>query len=230
VVKLVPEVAMIAFNCASCGKDIKVKDEFAGRQAGCPQCKKVVTIPSAAPILAEAPVVLERAPEPSGGPFLKRHGLIVAGIVAGVVLAVAGYMILTPDSRAHRWLPQGFLGSNANQAFGTVGASIGTTVGPGPFPGVDPRIDRAKIDVVVLEQGVQVYKVRHGELPPTLRTLTEPGPSGERPTLEAQVLTDPWNRPYKYEPNNLHPLSGKPRIYSEGPNPGQPRSRISNWE
>jgi serine/threonine protein kinase len=39
---------MIAFLCASCGKSLKVKDEFAGRKGRCPHCQEPMTVPDIA--------------------------------------------------------------------------------------------------------------------------------------------------------------------------------------
>lgn len=35
----------IAFSCQSCGRDLRIKDELAGRQIYCPDCKAVLTVP-----------------------------------------------------------------------------------------------------------------------------------------------------------------------------------------
>jgi hypothetical protein len=39
---------MIAFPCPSCGKELRVKDEFGGRTGRCPHCKKPAPVPLAA--------------------------------------------------------------------------------------------------------------------------------------------------------------------------------------
>jgi serine/threonine protein kinase len=39
---------MIVFNCAACGKSLKVKDEFAGHKGRCPHCEQPMTVPSGA--------------------------------------------------------------------------------------------------------------------------------------------------------------------------------------
>jgi serine/threonine protein kinase/formylglycine-generating enzyme required for sulfatase activity len=44
---------MITFACASCGKTLKVKDEFTGRISACPQCKKPIVVPLAEATLTE---------------------------------------------------------------------------------------------------------------------------------------------------------------------------------
>jgi serine/threonine protein kinase len=43
-------MVMIAFRCNHCGKDIKVKDELAGRKGKCPGCGTVISIPAAADV------------------------------------------------------------------------------------------------------------------------------------------------------------------------------------
>lgn len=42
--------------CSGCGKTLAVADEFAGRQARCPQCGQIYTVPAAASTVAESPV------------------------------------------------------------------------------------------------------------------------------------------------------------------------------
>jgi prepilin-type N-terminal cleavage/methylation domain-containing protein len=90
--------------------------------------------------------------------------------------------------------------------------------------------DIGKANVDTLDQQVQIYYTRHHQFPPDLATLTQLGPNGEAAAIETRALIDPWDRPYHYEPQNLHPLTRKPHVYSEGPTPGTPGSRISNWE
>lgn len=41
---------MIDFDCGTCGRKIKVKDEYAGKRGKCPQCKAVVEVPVPAPV------------------------------------------------------------------------------------------------------------------------------------------------------------------------------------
>jgi general secretion pathway protein G len=90
--------------------------------------------------------------------------------------------------------------------------------------------DLAKTNVLALDQEIGIWRTRHGDYPPDLGTLTQLGPNGEAATLTSDRLLDPWARPYAYEPQNLHPTTRKPHIYTEGPTPGAPGSRISNWE
>jgi hypothetical protein len=92
------------------------------------------------------------------------------------------------------------------------------------------RRKRAKIAVHSLEVAVEAYAARNGAHPPDLKTLTVVDPNtGARAALEAKHLIDPWGRPYVYEPTTVHPTSGRPLIYSQGPHPKDPASRIANW-
>src|SRR5438105_11285554 len=45
----------IKFNCPHCKKEFNVKDHLAGKRAGCPACKKILTVPAP----TSAPVNLE---------------------------------------------------------------------------------------------------------------------------------------------------------------------------
>lgn len=91
------------------------------------------------------------------------------------------------------------------------------------------KIDRARIDLKSLTDAVSIYKVQQGDYPPSLEALTQRTADGGTAYLEGEILFDPWGRRYVYERENRHPTTGKPHIYSEGPNPGDPNSRISNW-
>jgi serine/threonine protein kinase/formylglycine-generating enzyme required for sulfatase activity len=42
---------MIAFRCAHCNKDLKVKDDLAGKKVKCPSCGKIGVVPQTAPAL-----------------------------------------------------------------------------------------------------------------------------------------------------------------------------------
>ncbi len=51
----------IEFNCTSCGRRLSVGDDAQGKQAKCPQCGTVMTVP--------AVVKAEASPAPGGSPF-----------------------------------------------------------------------------------------------------------------------------------------------------------------
>jgi Type II secretion system (T2SS), protein G len=94
------------------------------------------------------------------------------------------------------------------------------------YNGVDSR---AKMDVRYLETALQMYHEKNKNWPEDLEKLTEPPPDGRAALLEKGFLIDPWRRPYQYDPNQLHPTTGIPRVWSDGPDPGNPDKKIANW-
>jgi len=93
----------------------------------------------------------------------------------------------------------------------------------------DAKKDRARIDLKTLSDAVNSYKVQHGDYPPSLEALTQRTLDGGTAYIEIAALIDPWGRPYVFERENRHPQTGKPHLFSEGPNMGDANSRISNW-
>jgi type II secretory pathway pseudopilin PulG len=86
----------------------------------------------------------------------------------------------------------------------------------------------ARLTIQKIETAVTAYRISHGDYPESLEVLILA--EGNKPAaLEEKDLRDPWQRPYIYEPTNLHPQTGKPRISSQGSVPGDPVSAISNW-
>jgi hypothetical protein len=92
------------------------------------------------------------------------------------------------------------------------------------------RIARAKLDVNGLQTAVTAYDVRHTVYPGTLKELAERQPDGGAALIEEAALKDPWGRQYQFDPNQRHPKTDRPLIWSEGPNPGQAGSKITNWD
>jgi Type II secretion system (T2SS), protein G len=89
-----------------------------------------------------------------------------------------------------------------------------------------PSVTRARLMISHIDKAVDAYKARHGgHAPDELKILTENQNSG----LTANDLVDPWGRPYHYDPGECHPDTQQPRVWSEGPNPGEPGSIIANW-
>ncbi len=79
---------MISFACAGCGKQVKVKDELAGKQGKCPGCGQAITVPallvhSAGPPAAEEAKKVE---EKKGTSTLVRVLATVFGAVLAPVL------------------------------------------------------------------------------------------------------------------------------------------------
>ena len=93
-----------------------------------------------------------------------------------------------------------------------------------------PLVTRARIEIQDLEKAVETYEVQKGSLPGDLETLTEPTTPGAKAPIAAGHLNDPWHHPYHYDPAERHPNTGRPLIWSDGPSPGQPGSKIANWE
>jgi prepilin-type N-terminal cleavage/methylation domain-containing protein len=91
----------------------------------------------------------------------------------------------------------------------------------------ESRESTAKLGTRTLEDVVMAYRTTTGEFPADLTVLTVPI-DGKPAVLEERHLLDPWGRPYVYEPTNIHPSTGKPRIYSQGSQPGA-SVPIANW-
>jgi general secretion pathway protein G len=90
------------------------------------------------------------------------------------------------------------------------------------------RVDKARIDVKMLSDAVEAFKINNGDYPSDLSVLTLPQ-EGRPAVLEQSALFDPWGHPYIFEPSNRHQLTGKPRVYSQGPNAGDASGIIANW-
>ena len=90
--------------------------------------------------------------------------------------------------------------------------------------------DRAKFDIKTLRQSVDTYYAKNSKWPETLEVLAQSQPDGGPPLMSEKNLKDPWGRPYQYDPAQLHTRTEQPLIWSEGPNPGQPGSKITNWD
>src|SRR5262245_45363252 len=100
----------ISFSCA-CGKQLRAREQFAGRRMKCPDCQKVLTIPSAEE-LADLAVVETAAPErlePAAEPdwFAAAVAEVAVAEEAGGVPPAhepdlfAESMAQTPDEMAH---------------------------------------------------------------------------------------------------------------------------------
>lgn len=89
----------------------------------------------------------------------------------------------------------------------------------------DAYINVAKTQLAELTTACRTYQLKYGDYPDSLDQLVQT-PDGAVGYVEATMLQDPWKRPYQYS-KQLGP-TGKPQIWSEGPNPGDQNSRISN--
>ena len=89
----------------------------------------------------------------------------------------------------------------------------------------DAKISAAKLQVKNLSEAAEAYKIKHGDYPASLDTLTQPDDDGQgKPYLDRDALTTPWGGTYQYEAagqNNKY----KPDIWADAPGGG----RIGNW-
>jgi Type II secretion system (T2SS), protein G len=93
----------------------------------------------------------------------------------------------------------------------------------------DPRMNRAIMDLKSLEYVVLSYKSRHDVFPDTLDELTVRDPVDNTPALLTEKrLIDSWGNRYLYDPSQLHPQSGAPLIWSNGP--PDKNKPIKNWD
>lgn len=86
----------------------------------------------------------------------------------------------------------------------------------------------AKTAIKNIETACEAYKLSTGEYPQSLDLLTQPL-NNKPAALEDAALIDPWQRPYQYDPASRNPKTGRPRIFSQGAEPGNPQGQISNW-
>jgi general secretion pathway protein G len=102
-------------------------------------------------------------------------------------------------------------------------------IGIGVFFYLDTAKDKiALTQIKNIEIALESYKLmNNGQYPENLETLLEP--HGDKPApLSADQIMDPWQRPYVIDLSQRHPKTHKPRIYSQGANPGVSQP-IANW-
>ena len=92
----------------------------------------------------------------------------------------------------------------------------------------NPQVTRARLAIKNLEKAVMTYKNSY-DFPEKLEILTDDKANAAGALLSASALIDPWGRPFHYDPNQLHPDTGMPLIWSDGASPGQPGSKIESW-
>jgi hypothetical protein len=83
------------------------------------------------------------------------------------------------------------------------------------------QLQRAQLDVQSLTKAVQVYQIRHGEYPKSLKAMSE----GENPLLTKNGYLDPWGNPYQYDPRGPSNNGKKPDIWCTTPK----MEVIGNW-
>lgn len=85
----------------------------------------------------------------------------------------------------------------------------------------------AKAGTKTIEQAANAYHIKTGQWPQSLEELATPV-DGRPAALAPEALIDPWGNAYLYNPQETHPTTGVPKIYSQGEKPGASQP-ISNW-
>lgn len=79
-----------------------------------------------------------------------------------------------------------------------------------------------------LSDCLDAYRLKNGDYPPSLEDLTRQQPGGEEPFVDQRRVTDPWGRPYEYDPGSQMSGMMKARVWSTGPDPNDPKTSIGN--
>ena len=93
----------------------------------------------------------------------------------------------------------------------------------------DSKAARSRLELKNLDKTAQAYQAKNRAWPDSLEDLASRQQDGSEGYLAKSALVDPWGRPYQYDRNNRHPDNDQPLIWSEGPNPGESGSKITNW-
>ena len=87
------------------------------------------------------------------------------------------------------------------------------------------REDKAYLDVKLLSEQIELYRVNNGAYPTDLRVLTVIQQDGKPAILEESHLMDPWGNLYQYNPGDVHPQTLKPHVFTTAPS----GRAIANW-
>jgi general secretion pathway protein G len=93
----------------------------------------------------------------------------------------------------------------------------------------DAKEKTAALGVKNIDTAVTAWRTTYGDFPNSLDDLVNPSQDGKPAVLEIAAVTDPWGRQYVYERETRNPRTGKPLIYSTGPEPGNAATFIRNW-
>jgi hypothetical protein len=90
------------------------------------------------------------------------------------------------------------------------------------------RAERARSDLRNLEKAVEAYYGRNQSWPESLEVLTDKEQTNVPVHVLPSALTDPWGKPYHYDPQQQNPDTRMPLLWTDG-DPEQP-AKISNWQ
>jgi hypothetical protein len=88
--------------------------------------------------------------------------------------------------------------------------------------------DVARVTARNLTTAAQTYRIKYGDYPTALSDLAD-GRNGDKPFIERGTLTDPWGRPYQYDPAGPKNGGIRPDVWSLGP-PDEKDGVIGNWQ
>jgi general secretion pathway protein G len=89
------------------------------------------------------------------------------------------------------------------------------------------RVDATHAKLKTIETALSVYYTRNHEYPASLEVLTQRS-QGLDAYLDRDSIFDEWGHEIMIDTTQRSD-SGRPLIYSGGPNPGDPNSMIRNW-
>jgi hypothetical protein len=80
--------------------------------------------------------------------------------------------------------------------------------------------------ISILDDAVECYRIKHGQYPPDLDALFDPGPDGSPPLLDDRnLLNDPWGDPIYYDPAGNMNYGARPDIWVD-----RHDQSIGNWD
>lgn len=86
------------------------------------------------------------------------------------------------------------------------------------------KVDVARVQAKLLSDACDAYKVREGIYPESLEVLVQGG------KVAQEALIDPWGRPYQYNPTGPKNKGLRADVWSQGPDPKDPKGIIGNWQ
>jgi general secretion pathway protein G len=107
-------------------------------------------------------------------------------------------------------------------------AIIGVVLLVPPYFGhIDTKLERAKSDIDIISQALELYKRDHGTFPDTIQGLSVLiAPEGN--TYLDNLPTDPWGNEYLYQYPGVHNITGYD-LSSRGSNATN-ASEVNNWK
>ncbi len=75
----------------------------------------------------------------------------------------------------------------------------------------EARIEAAVLQIRSLEEACQAYSLKNGEFPKTLDVLAKDG------KIDREILTDPWDKKFRYDPAGPKHKGNKPDIWTVTP-------------